>query len=91
MPNQAPWNKIEPAHERRRQRRERLSAGLITLFVIAGSVLNLLALALLLANVASLSRLWLAGQPVALGAEQLAPFGAFLAGLICFAIAHTLD
>jgi hypothetical protein len=62
-----------------------------TLMFILGSVLNLLGLILLIGNIATVSRLWLSGQPVALGSEQLAPFGAFLAGVICFVIAFTID
>lgn len=84
-------NGLESKHERRRRRRERFTSGLATLFIIAGSALNLLALVLLVTNAATLGRLWLAGQPIALGAEQMAPFGAFLAGVICFAIAHQID
>jgi hypothetical protein len=84
-------NPLETSEERRRRQLERMSGGLRTLFFIAGSLFNLLALGLLLGNIVSLSRLFLAGQPIALGPEQLAPFGAFLAGIICFAIAWQLD
>jgi hypothetical protein len=76
---------------RRRERRERLSSGMTTLLVILGSALNLLGLILLIGNMANLARLWFGGQPIALGSEQLAPFGAFLAGVICFVIAFNLD
>jgi hypothetical protein len=76
---------------RRRERRERLSSGTITLLVILGTALNLLGLILLIGNIATVSRLWLSGQPIALGGEHLAPFGAFLAGVLCFAIAFNLD
>ena len=88
-------NELESDQERRlrrrRERRERLSSGMTTLLFILGSALNLLGLILLVGNIANLSRLWLTGQPVALGSEQLAPFGAFLAGVICFVIAFTID
>jgi hypothetical protein len=84
-------NRIAAERDRGREVRRRASSGLATLFVIAGSALNLLAIILLITNIATLSRLWLGGQPVPLGAEQLAPFGAFLAGLLCFGIAWNLD
>jgi hypothetical protein len=77
--------------ERRRSVREGASSGLRMLFFIAGSILNLLALLLLLGNSINLTRLWLSGGPVTLGPELLAPFGAFLAGVICFLIANMFD
>ncbi|MCC6630249.1 MAG: hypothetical protein IT340_22945 [Chloroflexi bacterium] len=84
-------NPIETPAERKRRQREHVSGGMQMLFVITGSLFNLLALGLLIANIISLSRLFLAGQPITLGTEYLAPFGAFLAGIICFAIAWQLD
>jgi hypothetical protein len=75
----------------KRSGRQRLGGGLSVIFFVLGSVLNLLALILLIGNVAVLSRLWLTGAPVALGMEHLAPVGAFLAGIICYLIAYNLD
>ena len=86
-----PWNQLESRHERRRRRRQRASSALVTLFIIAGSLFNLLALVLLATNLFTLSRVWLSGQSVSLGADLLAPFGAFLIGLLCFGIAWTMD
>lgn len=84
-------NPLETPSERKRQQREHVSGGMRILFFIAGSLFNLLALGLLIANIISLSRLLLTGQPIILGMEHLAPFGAFVAGIICFAIAWQLD
>jgi hypothetical protein len=81
----------EPKRRRSDKVREDISAGLTTVFFIVGSLLNLLALVLLFGNIISMIRGWMAGDPLTVGVELLAPFGAFLAGVICYLIANSLD
>jgi uncharacterized integral membrane protein len=84
-------NRLERPEERRRRQREGFASAMRLLFFIVGSALNLLALVLMFANIVTVSRLFLAGQPVTFGGEYLAPFGAFLGGIICYVIAWQFD
>lgn len=79
----------EPSRRGRAARRARGS--LVVAFALLGVGLNLLGLVLLAGNLLGLARAFVTGAPIILGGEQLAPFGAFLAGLLCFALAYTLD
>ena len=81
----------DPRRRRSERVREDISWGLTTIFFIVGSLLNLLALVLLFGNIISMIRLWMTGEPLTLGVELLAPFGAFLGGVICYLIANSLD
>lgn len=60
-------------------------------FVVIGTLFNLLALVMLFVNIVRFWQAWLTGAPVTFGWDLLTPLGAFLIGVICYLIAHSLD
>jgi hypothetical protein len=84
-------NELDPERPRRQRIQRDLGSGFRVLFFVVGSIFNLLAIVLLIGNIAHLTRMWITNASPALGPELLAPLGAFLAGVLCYLIANAFE
>jgi hypothetical protein len=84
-------SELEPERQGRRSAKDSVASGLRGMFFVVGSLFNLLAIILLCGGSVQMTRLWLTGGAVEFTFGQLAPFGAFVAGVLCYAIAYNLD
>lgn len=86
-----PIKDLDPDRRPKRTASDEAGSCLRGVFFVVGSLLNVLALILMLGNIFNIWRQWTTGGSVSLDASMLAPLGAFLMGMICFVIAYMLD